>query len=61
MIHSKNIHKNTLEITKETSIEVIFDNLDLKEEIRVNEIFKGWNIGRPEYKRNEFTKLYTKK
>ena len=59
MIHSKNVNQSTLEKFKDVgAVEVEFDMYDLREQIRVNKIFKGWKIGKSEYKEQTFSKIY---
>ena len=58
-MHSIEVTKEVVEKSKVLgSIEIYFDNYNLSEEIRVNQLFKGWNIGKPEYKKNQFSKIY---
>lgn len=43
-------------------VEIEFLNFDLSEEIRVNNIFRGWNISKAKYKEDysSFTKIYSR-
>lgn len=62
MIHSKNVNQSTLEKFKDVgAIEIEFDMYDLSEQIRVNKIFKDWEIGKPEYKSQTFSRIFKHK
>ena len=58
-MHSTNVTEQTPVNVKDV-IEITFTNLNLSEEVRVNLIFKGFKISKPNYNSNytQFTKTY---
>ena len=60
-MHSSNVTNSTPKSVKD-KITIEFNNFDLSEEYRVNQIFKGFTISSPTYNDSQthFTRTYTK-
>lgn len=58
-MHSKNVTDDT-PFQVEDKIKIAFNNFSLSEEVRVNLIFKGFKISKPEYNDNytHFSRTY---